>query len=299
MYPTKDSQKGPTLQNISSRLERLEILLSRLAECSQVTTGSTVDQVQSGANVNAMGTANQHPFSQHSRKSTWELLLNEGQGVRYVNNLDNEILLEDVSLGDKHTLFSARLIRRIHQKERIRITQPTGLETAPSHLHKSTNAHHTLLAQPSADAPLDTISGVLEYYPDTQLALQLWTAYVKSVDPVLKILHIPAVQSTVVATILDPRSARSSTLALTFAIYFAAVTALCHGSNNEPIDLPCGKLTLLKRYKMALDRLLLVTDLMNQPEMTALQALAIYVVSESRHWSWNKSRTFNSAGLSN
>lgn len=89
VYPTKDSQKGPTLQNISSRLERLEILLSRLAECSQVTTGSTVDRVQSGANVNAMGTANQHPFSQRSRKSTWELLLNEGQGVRYVNNLDN------------------------------------------------------------------------------------------------------------------------------------------------------------------------------------------------------------------
>lgn len=126
---------------------------------------------------------------------------------------------------------------------------------------------------------MDKVSDVLEYYPDTQLALQLWTVYVKSVDPVLKILHIPTVQSIVVATILDPRSAQSSTVALTFAIYFAAITALCHDNNNEPIDLPCEKLTLLKRYKMALDRLLLVTDLMNQPEMTALQALAIYVVS--------------------
>jgi hypothetical protein len=123
------------------------------------------------------------------------------------------------------------------------------------------------------------VSDVLEFYPDTKLALRLWNVYVKSVDPVLKILHIPTVQSTVIATILEPRSARSSTVALTFAIYFAAVTAFCHDNNNDPIDLPWEKPTLLKNYKISLDRLLMVTELMNQPEMTALQALAIYVVS--------------------
>jgi hypothetical protein len=147
------------------------------------------------------------------------------------------------------------------------------------HLQKRTNAHHNTPAQPDAGAPSSMLSDVLEFYPDTKLALQLWNLYVKSVDPVLKILHIPTVQSTVIATILDPRSAPSSTVALTFAIYFAAVTVLCHDNNNDPIDLPCEKLKLLKRYKMSLDRLLLITDLMNQPEMTALQALAIYVVS--------------------
>ena len=123
------------------------------------------------------------------------------------------------------------------------------------------------------------VSDVLEFYPDTNLALRLWNVYVKSVDPVLKVLHIPTVQSTVIATILEPRAAPSSTVALTFAIYFAAVTALCHDNNNDPVDLPCEKPTLLKRYKISLDRLLMVTDLMNQPEMTALQALGIYAVS--------------------
>lgn len=120
-------------------------------------------------------------------------------------------------------------------------------------------------------------SGVLDFYPDTQLALQLWNVYVKSVDPVLKILHIPTVQSTVVATILDPSSANSSTVALTFAIYFAAVTALCHDDNAEPVEFPCEKLEVLKRYKICLDRLLMTTDLMNRPDMPSLQALAIYV----------------------
>lgn len=103
--------------------------------------------------------------------------------------------------------------------------------------------------------------------------------YVKSVDPVVKILHIPTAQSAVVATILDPKSAGSSTIALTFAIYFAAVTALSHDNKHEPIELPYEKSVLLKQYKIVLDRLLTVTDLMNRPEMTALQALGIYVVS--------------------
>jgi hypothetical protein len=123
------------------------------------------------------------------------------------------------------------------------------------------------------------VPDVLEFYPDIQLALRLWNVYVKSVDPVLKILHIPTVQSTVVATILEPRSAQSSTVALTFAIYFAALTALCHDDDHEPIDLPCEKLALLNRYRISLDRLLVVTDLMSGPEIPALQALAIYVVS--------------------
>ena len=248
VYRTKNSEvarKSLTLQTISNRLERLEILLSRFAESSRVTTesaaaggggsgGESQSQVrlQSGANFNA--TANQRPSDNHSCKSTWELLLNDGQ---------------------------------------------TGSETAPSHLQESINAHHTLLAQPGACAPLEMVSDVLEFYPDPQLALRLWTVYVKSVDPVLKILHIPTAQSAVVATILDPKSAGSSTVALTFAIYFAAVTALGHDDENELIELPWEKLVLLTCYKMALDQLLMVTDLMNRPEMVALQALAIYAVS--------------------
>lgn len=119
---------------------------------------------------------------------------------------------------------------------------------------------------------------MLDCYPDTQLALRLWNVYVKSVDPVLKILHIPTVQSTIVETILDPKSAQSSVVALTYAIYFAAVTALCH-DDDEPTNLPCEKPVLLAHYKKALDQLLMPTELMKRPELVLLQALAIYAVS--------------------
>ncbi|OQU97892.1 Fungal specific transcription factor domain-containing protein isoform 2 [Cladophialophora immunda] len=164
------------------------------------------------------------------------------------------------------------------------MTQPTDPETAPLHLQQGTKAHHTLPAQADACDPLDMPSDVLKFYPDAQLALRLWNVYVKSVDPVLKILHVPTVQTTVVETILDPRSAQSSTVALTFAIYYAAVTALLHDDkNNEPVRLPCDGPTLLKRYKGCLDRLLTVNDLLIRPEMTSLQALAIYVTCLRAH----------------
>lgn len=146
------------------------------------------------------------------------------------------------------------------------------------YLQSDTEVHRTLPVQLDACAPLAAASNVLEFFPDSGLALQLWSVYVKSVDPVLKILHIPTVQSTVVATILDPRSAQYSTVALIFAIFYAAITALCH-YDNEPIDLPCEKYELLDLYKVSLDRLLTVPNLMNHPEMAALQALTIYTAS--------------------
>lgn len=68
-------------------------------------------------------------------------------------------------------------------------------------------------------------------------------------------------------------------VALTFAIYFAAVTTLHH--SHEVIDLPMERLALLKNYKSALDRLLLITEVMNRPEIPVLQALAIYTVCDA------------------
>lgn len=163
------------------------------------------------------------------------------------------------------------------QEERIQVSQTANSE-AGMLTAKETPIHHTSLQQPS---PLpDTVSDVLEFYPEPQLALQLWSVYVKTVDPVLKILHIPTAQSSVISTILDPKSAGRSMISLTYAIYFAAVTSL--EQIDEPVNLPMESPKLLKMYRSSLDRLLIVTDIMNRPELTALQALSIYVVSSPK-----------------
>ncbi|EEA26447.1 hypothetical protein EYB26_006155 [Talaromyces marneffei] len=263
VYPTKESdmaRKAPTLQSIANRLERLEDLLSRLVEDGQITTvaaggrrreSQTQVPFHSGANVNRTEAANQHPSNQDPGASTWELLLNEEEVVQYANK----------SLPGN--------------EERVRNPPSTASGTTFSHIQKSTKAHHTPHAQSNASSLSSNFFDALDFYPDTQLALRLWNVYVKSVDPVLKILHIPTVQSIFVETILDPKSAQSSIVALTYAIYFAAVTALCH-DDSEPMALPSEKHELLKRYKKSLDQLLMATELMNRPELVSLQALAIY-----------------------
>lgn len=114
MYPTNDkdeARKTVSLQNISNRLERLEVLLSRFLESGQVATVSAPDRgmssgepqtqiwVQHCANVKAIGTANQRLSTQPPGKSTWQLLLNDGQIVQSASNSDIEMLLQDVRLN--------------------------------------------------------------------------------------------------------------------------------------------------------------------------------------------------------
>lgn len=107
VYPTKESDMarrgGPTLQSISNRLERLEVLLVRLAEDGQVTTRAaggrrrelqTQVQFYSDVKINGSEAAIHPPSNQDPGASTWELLLNEEEVVQYANNS----LPENVSL---------------------------------------------------------------------------------------------------------------------------------------------------------------------------------------------------------
>jgi len=119
MYPTKDrevTRKAPTLQTISNRLERLEVLLSRCLEGSQATTGPTADhggvepqtqiRVQNSVNVNTTRSTNQDSSNGLPCRSTWQLLLND-EPVS-AKKSDEELLLQDVRLdflGFPHALL--------------------------------------------------------------------------------------------------------------------------------------------------------------------------------------------------
>ncbi|KAJ5238786.1 hypothetical protein N7468_003405 [Penicillium chermesinum] len=231
VYPTKErDERIPSLQRIASRLERLENIISGLPP-------------EHGAEpLDEPGTqvarrAEQSPPTRNSQGS-WELLLNDGQAVHYVNNSNIKDLLQD--------------------EERIQAAPTASPKPGMPSTQPTPHSHAT----PAQQSPLlDNISDILEFYPEPQLALKLWAVYVESVDPVMKLLHIPTVQTSVISTILDPKAAGRSMVALTYAIYFAAVIALDQNGGEN----------------CAAHRLLIVTDLMNWPEMTALQALTIYV----------------------
>ncbi|CAK7564564.1 MAG: hypothetical protein SEPTF4163_002458 [Sporothrix epigloea] len=282
-YPIKTSvatdtdgtvpKKTPNLQSISDRLARVEDLLARLVDQTDgpdildaLTLRSTAENSTSDAYLRRKGPQQQRQLHGPSQsqadqpsESTWEILLNDGQ--------------------EKGALpFAASpSVGNTPQDKRKNSAHDRSAAWRPPHLpfpHTSTpmsSPHNTLAGASSSQSHAHDASNVHGLYPSTQLALQLWSVYVKAVDPVVKILHIPTVQSTVIATILDPPSATPSTLALTLAIYYAALTA-------EPTILaPEQSRAQLERYKTALDSLLTVANLVDCPDLPFLQALAIYV----------------------
>lgn len=102
VYPSKgrdSSRKPPSLQDVTDRLERVEAMLlrycddqgasRRLAEHEGQGTFVAQDSIQSSTENPPQN------FGQRSRP--WELLLNDGQRVQYVNNSNLKDLLQDVS----------------------------------------------------------------------------------------------------------------------------------------------------------------------------------------------------------
>ncbi|KAE8372168.1 hypothetical protein BDV26DRAFT_286185 [Aspergillus bertholletiae] len=183
----------------------------------------------------------------------WELLLNDGQHVHYVNNPNIKDLL--------------------HDEEHMRSTS-----TDPT---KTSRPEHGVLGYGSHQLVTPPLSSLHHHhYPEPRDALQLWAIYVKNVDPVLKVLHIPTAQSAIIATILDPMGSGKSMSALIFAISFAALTSM---TEKDAAELSWNRAQLLERFKFGLNHILVGRELLDQPELPALQALAIFLTSLRVH----------------
>lgn len=78
------------------------------------------------------------------------------------------------------------------------------------------------------------------------------------------------------STIDDPSTASPDNLALSFAIYFAATASL--DGPEAQVVLEQDKHKLLLRFKVGLEQAFAYGDFLDRPTLTALHALAIYLV---------------------
>ena len=92
----------------------------------------------------------------------------------------------------------------------------------------------------------------------------------------LKLLHLPTDEVKVYSTIDDPTTASPDNLALSFAIYFAATVSL--DDPEAQLILEQDKHRLLLRFKLGLEQAFAYGDFLDRPTMTALHALAVYLV---------------------
>lgn len=124
-------------------------------------------------------------------------------------------------------------------------------------------------------------TGLRSLHPSPSQILMLCNIYVDNVDPIFKVTHVPTFKRTVLdaSNSLDNIVGGKSMEALLFAMYYAAVTSLppekCKHFFQE------DKETLLQRYRSGTEVALTNADLLTGADMTTLQALVIFLVSDT------------------
>ncbi|KAG5747382.1 hypothetical protein H9Q70_009948 [Fusarium xylarioides] len=112
------------------------------------------------------------------------------------------------------------------------------------------------------------------FHPDKATAIELWNIYLNNVEIIigLKLTHIPSDEVRVYSTIDEPATAKLDDLAFCYSIFFAAAVSL-----EDSASLFLDKTTELQRFKMGIEQAFAHGDFFNQPTLTGLRALAIYL----------------------
>lgn len=108
----------------------------------------------------------------------------------------------------------------------------------------------------------------------------MWQHYTSNVDPLLKIVHIPAVQHLFLSTDEEAKHVSAAAESLKFAISFAAAASL----ETPPGDATscANNHVLLHTYATRLEASLAKAQFMKEPTIAAVQALTIYLITGQR-----------------
>ncbi|KAF3003203.1 hypothetical protein E8E13_009644 [Curvularia kusanoi] len=113
-------------------------------------------------------------------------------------------------------------------------------------------------------------------HPPPKIARQFWEAYKDSVEPLIKILHVPTFEVTFQDALERPEKVSRGLESLLFAIYYGAVTSTtaedCLQNWGE------DRLSLLKRYRFALEQALARANFLYCDEIVILHAFLIFLI---------------------
>ncbi|KAF5571875.1 hypothetical protein FPANT_13470 [Fusarium pseudoanthophilum] len=258
--PPARRAKKTTINDVASRISQMEKAIEAFKAGQDVSPQPTAsagsvtsaNSVPTPASTGTDGEIRERAASLQikERNSREGLLLNKGTSSHYVNEV----------------LFS----RVIEQEDDVRMALATPREEPP-HEIDSPVCHLNPMGWLSAG--IASVSTAI-YHPQRRVAIRLWKVFIDSVDPYVKVLHVPTTETTLYTVISDPTKASNENLALCFAIYFAAVTA-------TPSDETLGitgedKRQALVRYRMCLEQSMAQADFLENPTIASLQAMAIY-----------------------
>lgn len=136
---------------------------------------------------------------------------------------------------------------------------------------------HLLLSQSRAAAIYAEVD--ISEPPSRSQTFALCSVYLERVDPIFKVVHGPSLSKYLREgeQYLDRLPGDQAVDALTFAIFYAAVTTL--GENECWQQIGESRPSLLAKYRLGLEYALARADYINTTDLTTLQALVIFLVS--------------------
>ncbi|KAH8704400.1 hypothetical protein GQ44DRAFT_764127 [Phaeosphaeriaceae sp. PMI808] len=248
--------KKAIMADMATRILSLE---KSLAEAQRQQPGSEINRKSPRSN-SVLQSPSQSlsalPFNFNGR-SREEILVQRGSSSQYFNEV-----------------FLSRVIDEEHDVELALVT--TQMESPHPAGPLSINALG-ILSSPSLSAV------PFHYHPPKQTAVKLWKTYTNNVEGCagLRLLHHSTDEIKIYSVIDNPATAPLDDLAMAFAVYFAAISALDIGETQATLGQ--DKQTLLFRFKVGLEQSFAHGDFLSSPTVTGLQALAIYLCALRVH----------------
>jgi hypothetical protein len=148
---------------------------------------------------------------------------------------------------------------------------------SPETVHSNSTSNHQGFVLGMSSENVD----MLELHPPPAHVAIYWRFYKENVDPLVKIIHAPSMEPTILEAKSCLDKIHRGLEALLFAVYYGAVTSMwedeCRTFFGEE------KSDLLKRYQFGVEQALARADFLQTDEVIVVQAFVIFLICLRRN----------------
>ncbi|KAL1864822.1 hypothetical protein VTK73DRAFT_5634 [Phialemonium thermophilum] len=264
-YPSADEPirrpRKTTISDVAERLGRLERTLVAITAADSSPERAS-DRLIGRGRSDSPGVDGDDQSREDATSAAAELLVRTGASSRYVNELILSRILEEEDEIQSDLGAGADESDTEDSSRKSAPVEPLGL-----------------LGITFGDSPVPTTSRPL--HPPKWQALQLWQVFLNNFESISKTLHVPTAQILVFQALDNPNDASGDANCLLFAVYFAAVTSLTGDEVEKLLDY--DKRTALNAFKHGLEWSLVQSNFLEQPTVTSIQALMIFLTAMRVH----------------
>lgn len=156
-----------------------------------------------------------------------------------------------------------------------------GASDDESEDHSSPDSHTTSQHQGFVFGYSSTNVDMLPLHPTLEQARSYWEVFKENVDPLIKVVHVPSFEPTLLDAASHPENIPKSLECLVFAVYYAAVTSIMPDNCQERWGET--RASLLQKYRFGVEQALARANFLHCDELVVLQAFVIFLVTLRRN----------------